>query len=189
MSFLTKAAKAAVTAKSQLDEVRDVRAQASVKPVESAAFSEHEQRVILRARELGAPDPFVLLLAEEATEAAGTAVGGPHLTYGDDMIGARYEASGSGGRHWRVSVSAFHATDDDVTFDAGAYWFGFLADAVADDGAEVPGLGQVAVQRDSEVFVLADPLLLMVEVSTPGGEGDRERAVELARRVVQRLLG
>ncbi len=68
-------------------------------------------------------------------------------------------------------------------------WFGFLADVVSDDGVAVPGLGDAAIQREHDLYVLADPLLLFVEVATPDGEGDRDRAVQVARRVVERLLG
>jgi len=57
---------------------------------------------------------------------------------------------------------------------------------VADDGVPVPGLGQAAIQRESDLFVLADPLLLMVEVSTPEG-GDAARMQQLARSVLTRL--
>ncbi len=186
MGFLDRAAKAAANARSQIDDVRELRAQASVKPVAPAGLGEHEQQVIARARALGAPDPSVLLTAPEAADVAGVEVGGPHLVYGDDFLGARYEAAGSGGRLWRVSVSAFHAVDE-AGFDAASYWFGFLADTVADDGVTVADLGDVAVVRDADLFVLADPLLLMVEVSTPFDD-DRERMVRLARQVVGRLL-
>jgi hypothetical protein len=187
MSFLAKARSAAVTAKTQLDEVRDARAEMSVKPVAAAELTDHEERVLARARMLGAPDPLALLTAAEASEAAGTALGGPHLTYSDDMLGARYEANGSGGRHWRASASAFHAIDEHTPFDAREYWSSYLADMVSDDGVPVEGLGDAAIRRDGEVFVLAAPALLMVEVSTPEREGDGERAVALARSVLSRL--
>jgi hypothetical protein len=189
MSLLQRAARAAATAKNQLDEVREVRAAASVQPVASQGLSDHEQHLVMRARELGAPDPFVLLSGAEASEAVGQPLGGPHLTYGDDFLGVRFEAAAKGGRHWRVSVSAFHAVDE-AGFEAAAHWFHFLRELVIEDGVLVPGLGDETVRRDREVFVLADPLLLMVEVGTPdGAEVDGARAVELARRVVGRLLG
>jgi hypothetical protein len=185
MSLLDRAVKAAATAKNQLDEVREIRAQTSVKPIESAGLDEHEQRVAARARALGAPDPFVLLTGAEAADAAGQQLGGPHLTYGDDFTGVKFEAAGSGGRHWRVAVSAFHAIDE-AGFDAAEHWRTYIADAVADDGTPVEGLGDAAIRREGEVFVLAHPLLLMIEVSTPE-DGDGERATRLARAVVQRL--
>ena len=187
MGFLAKAAKAATTAKSQLDDVRELRAQTSVGPVDPGVLTDHEEDVLERVRELGGPDPRLLLTQAEASEAAGQVLGGPHLTYGDDFTGLRFEAAGSGGRSWRVSVSAFHAIDRHSGFDAGAYWFSHLADVVADDGIAVAGLGDTAVQRESDLFVLADPLLLMVEVATPGGAGDDVRMQRLARTVLDRL--
>jgi hypothetical protein len=187
MGFLQKAVKAAATAKNQIDDVRDLRAQASVRPVAATALTDHEEDMLERVRDLGGPDPRLLLLQPEASEAAGTVLGGPHLTYSDDMIGLRFQASGNGGRHWRASVSAFHAIDDDTPFDAAAHWFGFVADHVADDGVIVPGLGDAAIQRESDLFVLADPLLLMVEVSRPDGHDDAQRMQGLARTVLRRL--
>ncbi len=188
MGLLDKAVKAATTAKSQIDDVRELRAQASVKPVQPGVLSAHEEEVVEGVRDRGGPDPRILLLQHEASEAAGEALGGPHLTYGDDFIGVRFEAAGSGGRHWRASVSAFHAPDRHTAFDAPTHWFRHLADVVADDGVAVAGLGDVAVQRESDLFVLADPLLLMVEVATPGGAGaDAARMQGLARAVLTRL--
>ncbi len=187
MGFLAKAAKAATTAKSQLDDVRELRAQASVRPVDAGALTEHEEDVLERVRKLGGPDPRILLTQAEASEAAGETLGGPHLTYGDDFTGLRFEAAGSGGRSWRASVCGFHAVDRHSGYDAGAHWFAHLADVVADEGVAVPGLGDTAVQRASDLFVLADPLLLMLEVATPGGAGDDVRMQRLARTVLDRL--
>lgn len=191
MGFLDKAVKIAATAKVQLDEVRDARAAAAVKPVEGGPRSEHEEELVERAREHGAPDPSLLLLQPEAMEALGQPVGGPSLTYGDDTLGVKFEASAPGNRHWRAEVSAFHGTDDDRPFDAAAHWHLYLRDLIADDATPVPGLGDAALQRDGDLFVLADPVLLMVSVQTPAGPagGDRERTQALARQVVGRLLG
>ncbi|HWT91380.1 MAG TPA: hypothetical protein VN238_00145 [Solirubrobacteraceae bacterium] len=191
MGFLDKAVKIAATAKVQLDEVRDARAAAAVKPVEAAPHNEQEEEVVERAREHGAPDPRLLLLQLEAMETLGQPVGGPSLTYGDDTLGVKFEASAPGNRHWRAEVSAFHGTDDDRHFDAAAHWFGFVRDLVADDATPVPGLGDDALQRDDDLYVLAGPVLLMVAVRTPDGPdgGDRERTQALARQVVGRLLG
>ena len=82
-------------------------------------------------------------------------------------------------------MSAFHAIDE-AGFDAAEHWRTYVADAVADDGVPVDGLGDAALRRDGEVFVLTDPLLLMIEVTTPEDD-DGERATRLARAVVQRL--
>ena len=182
MSFLKKAVAAAAVAKNQLDDVLEQRAAASVRPVAAAGPDDHEQRVVARARALGAPDPFSLLTAERASAAAGHELGGPALTYSDDMLGVKYEASGSGGRHFRAAVSAFHAIDEDTAFDAREHWDSYLSEMVS-DGEPVGGLGDAAVARDTEVFVLSGDRLLMVEVSTPG-EGDRDRAIALAHDVV-----
>ena len=188
MGFLDKAVKAAATAKVQFDEVRDARAAASVKPREAAAPTDHEQELLQRARACGAPDPYLLLTQFEAQDVTGQPLGGPHLIYGDDTIGVKFEATGLKQQTWRVEVSAFHGMDDD-DFDAGAHWFGYLADIVRDDATPVPGLGQQALQRSDDLFVLADPLLLMVAVSTPDRAGDPARAQAVARQVLARLLG
>jgi hypothetical protein len=162
-----------------------------VEPVDGGPRSEHEEELVERAREHGAPDPYLLLLQPEAMDALGQPVGGPALTYGDDTLGVKFEASASGNRHWRAEVSAFHGRGDDRDFDAAAHWFGFVRDVIADDATPVPGLGDEALQRDTELYVLADPVLLMVSVQTPDGPagGDRERTQALARQVVGRLLG
>jgi hypothetical protein len=188
MGFLDKAVKAAATAKVQFDDLRETRAAASVTPVEAGPLGDHEQQVIHRARACGAPDPTLLLTRHEATDVTGQPLGGPHLIYGDDSIGVRFEATGRAQQRWRVEVSAFHGTDDDPEFDAGAHWSTYLADLVADDARPVPGLGDAALQRERDLFVLADPLLLMIAVQTPEPHGDQERAVAVARHVVARLL-
>ena len=182
MSFLKKAAAAAAVAKSQLDEVREQRAAASVKPIAAAGPSDHEQQVVARSMALGAPDPYSLLSFEQACAAAGRELGGPGLTYSDDMLGVKYEASGGGNHHYRVAVSAFHAIDESG-FDAREHWRSYVADLV-EDGRPVPGLGDAALAREQEVFVLDGDRLLMVEVTTPEADGDRDRAIALAREVV-----
>lgn len=180
MKILERATKA-------LEDVKALRAQTSIRPTPSAAeLSDHDEDVVERACRLGAPDPRLLLLEHEASAAAGQPLGGPHLTYSDDAIGVRYEATGNGNRHWRAQVSAFHALDRAVPFDAAAYWLGYVRDVVADDGVPVAGLGQEALQGHSTLYVLADPLLLMVEVTSPDGP-DRRAMQALAGTVLGRL--
>ena len=190
MGFLDKAVKIAATAKVQLDEVRDARAAAAVKPVEPAPRTEHEEELVEDARERGAPDPYLLLLQPEAMDVLGQPVGAPSLTYGDDTLGVKFEASAPGNRHWRAEVSAFHGTDDRRHFDAAAHWLTYLKPLIEDDATPVPGLGDAALQQDTHLYVLAGPVLLMVSVQTPAGPdgGDRERTRALARQVVHRLL-
>ncbi|HEU4973773.1 MAG TPA: hypothetical protein VFT50_01690 [Baekduia sp.] len=188
MGFLDKALRAASAAKDQLDEVRDARAAAQVQPEPQRPLDEHEQRVLERARALGAVDPFILLTAPEAGEILGTPLGAGSFTYSDDMIGVRFAADGPRNQRWEMEVDTFHAADDDEPLDAEAYWHGFLADAVADDGVPVPGLGQAAIARDGEVYVLAGPgLIFRTAASRPGGEHATDAAVEAARRVMSRF--
>lgn len=188
MSFMTKALRAATAAKAQIDEVRDARAAASVQPEPPQELDEHEQGVLERAREHGAIDPYMLLTVAEASEIAGAPLGTGRLTYSDDSIGVVYAANGARQQRWSVEVSTFHATDDDQAFDAHGYWYGFLADVISDDGAPVPGLGEAAIARDGEVYVLAGPRgLFRTAVSVPGGVGATEAAVEAARRVMARF--
>lgn len=189
MGFLDKAVKAAATAKVQFDDLRDARAATQVKPVAAGALSDHDEDVVRRARAHGAPDPYLLLTLHEAMDVTNQQLGGPHLTYGDDTIGVRFEATGPKQQHWRVEVSAFHGVDDDHDYDAGAHWFGYLRELVVDDAAPVAGLGQEALQRDGDLFVLADPLLLRVDVTTPDRANDPDRARAVARHVLGRLLG
>jgi hypothetical protein len=188
MSFVNKALRAATAAKAQIDVVRDVRAAASVTPEAPQELDEHQQHVLGRARELGAIDPYMLLTSAEASDIIGVELGAGRFTYSDDSIGVVYAANGARNQRWSVEVSAFHATDDDHAFDAHGYWYGFLADVISDDGLPVPGLGEAAIARDGEVYVLAGARgLFRTEVSVPGGTGATEAAVEAARRVMSRF--
>jgi hypothetical protein len=185
MGFLDKALKAATLAKGQLDEVREVHALARHRPdATPAALTDHERDVVERALALGAPPPTALLTLEEACEIAAVPLGGPHLVYGDDTIGVRFSATGTRRQRHGVEVQAFHAPDHETPFDAHEHWHGFVAEHVAGNGGlPVPGLGDAALQRDGEAYVLAGPLLLFTTV-TPA---DEATPVAIARRVLQRL--
>jgi hypothetical protein len=187
MGLLDKALRAAGAAKTQIDELRDVHATAQHRPAATAPPDEHEERVLARALELGAPEPYALLSLEEACEIAGVPLGGPRLVYGDDTIGVGYSASGPRQRHWSVEVQAFYAIDDDTHFDAAVHWHTYLAEIISDDGQAVPGLGDAAIARDGEVFVLAGPLLFFTTVRLPDGQPATDHAIRAARQVLQRL--
>lgn len=187
MGFLDKALRAATAAKDQIDEVRELRASTQHRPVEATALDEHEEHVLARARELGAPDPFWLLSVEEASEVVGVPLGGPRITYGDDTIGVAFAADGPKQRRWSVEVQAFHAGHEDDDFDAVLHWHHYVAEHVIDDGWPVAGLGDAAIARDGEVFVLADPLLFWVTVRTPDGTRTTDQAIAAARQTLTRL--
>jgi hypothetical protein len=187
MGFLDKAVRAATVAKDQIDELRDVRATAQHRPTVAGVPDPHEEHVLARALALGAPEPYALLGLEEASEVAGVPLGGPRLVYGDDTIGVGYSASGPRQRHWSVEVQAFYAIDDDTPYDAAVHWHTFVADAVSDDGVPVGGLGDAAIARDGEVFVLAGPLLFFTTVRLPDGAPATDHALRAARRVLTRL--
>jgi hypothetical protein len=188
MGFLDKAMKAATLAREQIGEVREVHALARHRPEPApAALDDHEVGVVERALALGAPPPTALLTAEEASEIAGVPLGGPHLVYGDDTIGVRFTATGPRQQRWSVEVQAFHASGDDTRFDAREHWHGFVAEHVAGNGGTPVGdLGDAALARDGEVFVLAGPLVFFATVTPATGSA---QAVATARRVLARLDG
>jgi hypothetical protein len=189
MGFLDKAMRAATVAKDQLAEVRDVHATAQHRPAAATTPGEHEQRVLARALELDAPEPWALLSVEEASEIVGVPLGGPQLTYGDDTIGVRYAATGPRQRSWSAEVQAFHALDEDTRYDAAEHWHTYLAPHVSDDGWPVGGLGDAAIARDGEVFVLGGPLLFFATVRLPDGATAlaTEQAIAVAHQVLTRV--
>jgi len=178
MGFLDKAVKAAAVAKHQLDEVRT-----EGKPVDGGPLSEHEAGVLARARALGAPDPTMMLSQPEAAGVLGVPLGAPSLTYSDDAIGVRYVAENRKRQRWSVEVS-FQYGDEDG-FEAALWWRDMVLDHFA-HGDAVPELGDAAVAADGYLFVLADPIVFHVQVSTPAGD-QPAAAVEVARLVLSRL--
>jgi hypothetical protein len=183
MGFLDKAVKAAAVAKHQFDEVRAVREETGTKPVEAAPLSEHEQGVLARARALGAPEPTAMLSQPEAAAVLGQPLGAPSLTYSDDAIGVRYAAENRKRQRWSVEVS-FQYGDEDG-FEAALWWRDVVMDHYG-DGEQIAGLGDAAVWSAPYLFVLAEPLVFHVQVSTP--DGDRpDAAQEVARLVLSRL--
>jgi hypothetical protein len=180
MGFMDKALKVAVVARDHFEETRH-------RPDLPAAPDPHEHDLLARAVALGAPDPYALLSLEEATEIAGVPLGGPRLTYSDDTIGVRYAATGPRNRRWSVEAQAFYAADEDTPFDPAVHWHTFVAEHVAgDDGVPVPGLGDAALARDGEVYVLAGPLLFHTEARMPDDPAT-QAAIAAARCVLQRL--
>ena len=183
MGFLDKAVKAAAVAKNQFDEVRATREDTGTKPVDGAPLTEHEQGVLARARGLGAPEPTAMLSQPEAASVLGVPLGAPSLTYTDDAVGVRYVAETRKRQRWSVEVS-FQYGDEDG-FEPALWWRDMVMDHYA-DGEPVPGLGDAAVWSAPYLFVLADPLMFHVQVSTP--DGDRaEAAVQVARMVLSRM--
>jgi hypothetical protein len=183
MGFMDKAIKAAAVAKTQLDEVRATREQTSVKPVDSGPLSDHEQQVLARARALGAPDPVAMLTQPEAASVVDVPLGPPSLTYTDDGIGVRYVAEDRKRRRWSVEVT-FQYGDEDG-FDAALWWRDMVLDHYG-EGEEIAGLGDAAIWNPPALFVLADPLVFYVQVSTPHGD-QRDAAIAVARMVTARL--
>ena len=183
MGFLDKAVKAAAVAKNQFEEVRATREETGTKPVDAAPLSEHEQGVLARARALGAPEPTAMLSQPEAASVLGQPLGPPSLTYTDDAIGVRYAAENRKRQRYSVEVS-FQYGDEDG-FEPVLWWRDMVMEHYS-DGEEIAGLGEAAVWSAPYLFVLADPLVFHVQVSTP--EGDRpDAAQEVARLVLSRL--
>lgn len=181
MSFMDKALKAAAVARDHLDEARH-------RPAPALAPDEHERQVLRRALALGAPDPTALLSLEEATHVAGVPLGGPRLTCSDDAIGVEYAATGPRQRRWSVEVQAFHAPDDDAPYDAAVHWHTFVAPHVGENGGvALRDLGDAALARDGEVYVLAEPLLFSVTVRRPDDPAPTRQAIDAARQVLTRL--
>jgi hypothetical protein len=183
MGFMDKAMKAAAVAKGQLDEVRATREATGVKPVDGGPLSEHEQGVLARARALGAPDPTGMLSQPEAASVVGAPLGPPSLTCTDDAIGVRYVAENRKRQRWSVEVS-FQYGDEDG-FEPVLWWRDTVMEHYG-DGEEVAGLGDAAVWSAPYLFVLADPLMFHVQVSTPDGD-QPAAAAEIARMVTARL--
>jgi hypothetical protein len=186
MGLLEKAMKVAAVAK----EVREVHAMARVRPEGGGVLDEHEEAVVVRAMGLGAPEPWALLSVEEASEVVGVPLGGPRLVYGDDTIGVSYAAAVPGKKRWSVEVQAFHAVDDDTRFDAAVHWHTYVAEHVSADGRLVEGLGDAAIARDGEAFVLAGPLLFFATVRVPDDDDQgsaTDKAIAAARCTTRRV--
>jgi hypothetical protein len=184
MGFLDKAMKAATVARHQIDEVRAAREEMGASPVDAAPLGEHEQGVLARARALGAPDPTVMLSQPEAASVLGQPLGAPSLTYTDDAIGVRYAAEDrKRRRRWSVEVNFQHGDEDG--FEPALWWRDMVMEHYG-DGQEVPGLGDAAVWSAPYLFVLADPIVFHVQVSTPDGD-QPGAAADVARMVISRL--
>jgi hypothetical protein len=183
MGFMDKALKVAVVARDQLEEARH-------RPEVPTAPDEHEQQVLARAVALGAPDPYALLSLEEASDVVGVPLGGPRLVYGDDTIGVQHAATGPRRRRWSVEVQAFYAIDEDTPFDAAVHWHTFVAEHVGgNDGVPVADLGDAALAREGEVYVLAGPLLFFTTVRVPDASAPvlTQHAIDAAHRVTARV--
>jgi hypothetical protein len=199
MSVLRRALRAASDLRDQfdLDAVRETvrsagdaagRGDADAAPDAPAADRRRaldDREVVDHARALGAPDPYALVSAEEAAVALGAPAGPARLTHGDDTIGVVVAAATSAGG--ALSVSAFHAVDDDVPFDASAHWHDVLAPVVADDADAVAGIGRAALRTAGGLYVLGDTHLLYLTLTRPGGAETDPSLGALARAVLDRL--
>jgi hypothetical protein len=186
MGFLDKAVKAAAQAKNQIDDVREVRAQNAVQPVNHGPLPDHERQVLERAQAMGALNPFALLTSAEASAAAGQQLGDAALSYGDDTIGVLYEARGRGNDHWRVQVDVYHATEPGIPFEAEI----FLREMVLDndpDAVPVEGVGHRAFLSYDLLWVLYGPILFYVQGITPQGPLPVDACAQVANQVVARL--
>jgi hypothetical protein len=184
MGFLDKAMKAAVTAKDQVDHLREQREAASVTAVDGGPLDDHERQVLERAQAAGAPNPFALLTRAEAQSAIGAPVGDPSLSYSDDAVGARFQANSRGGRHWEVAVMVAHSVEDQP-LDAHEY-YGWIAGT--QEGTAVAGVGESAVYAASNLFVLAPPHVFYIEARAPDGDVGVDVLTGLARLVLPRLV-
>lgn len=187
MGLLDKAVKLASTAKDQIDELRDTRDAAAVRPVTPQQLDEHEQNVLRRAMACGAPDPDALLSRAEASHVVGVELGEPSLTYDDSSVGLRFAAQGrKPNQRWSVEVSAWHGDEDG--YDP-VESFQFVAEHV--EGETFTDLGQRAVYDGNRLYVLAFPLMFHVEVRAPDQDPGEQRAqtIAAAQRVLARLEG
>lgn len=189
MGFLDTARRTASAARDGLDALRASRAEAARVPSPVTADPTPDgEELLRRARGLGAPDPRDLLSADDAAAVAGVAVGGPRLGGGDDTVSVTYAAAAPDGSRWTVEVDAFHAPPEDPAWSAASHFHDVVAPLLADDGAAAPGLGDAALARPGEVYVLRGRHLLRTAVTLPDGAGDpTAAALDAARRAVARL--
>lgn len=138
-----------------------------------------------RAMSLGAPDPYSLVTHDEVVAITGLPVGGPSLTYSDDDLGVRFEASGtSPERRWSFSVHVGHAVDEATRFDA-RRWYEWMV-ALLNRSEDVP-LGDAARYQDGMLYVLFRDRAFYVLVDAPPGSPTRFWAERLAGRVLERF--
>jgi hypothetical protein len=137
-----------------------------------------------RAMALGAPDPLTLITHDEVVALTGLPVGGPSLTYSDDDLGVRFEASGGLERRWSFGIHVGHAADESTPFDP-RHWYEWMVALL--EGAEMVPLGDSARYQDGLLYVLGERRAFYVLVAAPPGSPTREWAIRLARRVLQRF--
>jgi len=129
---------------------------------------------------------LTLIGHDEVVALTGLPVGGPSITYTDDDLGLRFEASGGGGgeRRWSFGIHVGHAVDEDTPFDA-KRWYEWMV-ALLDGAEEVP-LGESARYQDGLLYVLGEGRAFYVLITAPSGSPTREWAIRLARRVLERF--
>jgi len=141
--------------------------------------------VARRAMSLGAPDPYSLVTHDEVVAITGLPVGGPSLTYSDDDLGVRFEASGgSADRRWSFSIHVGHAADERTPFDA-RRWYDWMVALLG--RAEDVDLGESARYQDGLLYVLGHGRAFYVLIDAPDGSPTRFWAERLAARVLQRF--
>lgn len=160
----------------------------SVAPVHPAPPDEHALAMLERARELGAPDPYLLLDAAEASSLLRVPLGQPAPMYADTQVGVTCAAAAADGRRWVVEVSVLHG--DETGFDPETRWM--VETASLDAGAQgLEGVAERAVMlTDGKVLLLVGERIATVRVTGPAAPAHRREAtVLLARRVAARLAG
>jgi hypothetical protein len=158
--------------------------ESAVHGVHGVDLQPHDIEAAKRAMALGAPDPLTLISHDEVVALTGLPVGGPSITYSDDDLGVRFEATGGSDRRWSFGIHVGHAADETTPFDA-RRWYEWMVALL--EGAEEVGLGDGARYQDGLLYVLGEGRAFYVLVDAPPGSPTREWAVRLARRVLERF--
>jgi hypothetical protein len=174
---------AARAARANLD-AGELVARSAVHGVHGIDLQPQDVEVARRAMSLGAPDPFTLISHDEVVALTGLPVGGPSLTYSDDDLGVRFEASGGPGRRWAFGIHVGHAVDPATPFDPHR-WYDWMVALM--EGAERVPLGQSACYQDGLLYVLGEGRAFYVLADVPAGSPTREWVVRLGRRVLERF--
>jgi hypothetical protein len=161
-----------------------LRDQAAVHGVHGVELQPQDLEVARRAMARGAPDPFTLISHDEVVALTGLPVGGPSLTYSDDDLGVRFEASGGPERRWAFGIHVGHAVDESTPFDP-RRWYDWMVALL--DGAESLPLGDSARYQDGLLYVLGEGRAFYVMADVPPGSPTREWVMRLAQRVLERF--
>jgi hypothetical protein len=175
---------AAEAARANIIDQSATRERPAVHGVHGLELQPQDYEVAQRAMALGAPDPYSLIPHDEVVALTGLPVGGPSLTYTDDDLGVRFDATGGGENRWSFGVHVGHAVDETTSFDPQS-WYEWMVDLL--DGCEEVPLGDSARYRDGLLYVLGEGRAFYVLVDAPPGSPTREWALRLGRRVLERF--